>query len=399
MRFALVEITDERIAELAAAGGPVGAILCDGPGRGWPAALKAAGVPVCRWVVPEDSTAAGVARAFERSGCAVFVARDAERAGAVAAHTARPVVSRLVAAEQFRPRLDVRAGRALVEVGSDRGPVRWITRQQLARDTKRLAAMLPSPVCGVAGVPRSGMLVAADLATRLSVPLYEARPAGGLFPLDRGERLRYCRGFSGPLVVVEDSCHTGQSLRLAAAGAAGSGVEVVSACVYWNPAAEFKPDVYAVDLPMPHLFAWHALQSPIVHQMALDFDGVICPDCPPELDDDGPKYRKWLATVGELNAPRPYRVPLIVTACLDHFRPIRQGWLDDHGIRVKEMIMGPWLNKKERAAKYDAGEFKGRAFRESRARYFLESCPTQARAIFEAAGKVVICPTTGQVFQ
>jgi hypothetical protein len=60
--------------------------------------------------------------------------------------------------------------------------------------------------------------------------------------------------------------------------------------------------------------------------------------------------------------------------------------------------VGPWASLAERRAKWNPAEHKGRPFVQSGLEYFLESCPVQARAIAAASGKLVICPSTGEVF-
>src|SRR4051812_30935758 len=52
-------------------------------------------------------------------------------------------------------------------------PPEWISTARLARDATLLAGLLPLDVAGIVGVPRSGLIPAAIVATYLHLPLYE----------------------------------------------------------------------------------------------------------------------------------------------------------------------------------------------------------------------------------
>lgn len=278
--------------------------------------------------------------------------------------------------------------------------IQWIRTTQLVENAKRLAWMLPEQISGVAGVPRSGMIVASIIATMRGVPMFEAsrnheprRMENGFRILGRTDPLR------GPLVIVEDSVNTGHSLNQFAHHAEISG-DVLTACVYCNPAAQFKPKVFACSLLMPHYFEWHFFGSDLTRMAAFDFDGVICEACPPECDDDGLKYLEWMRTVKPLHLPYPHEVPLIVTARLEKYRAETEAWLAQHGVRVKQLKMGPWATKQRRMSEYNAGEYKGGAYEKAgQLSLFFEDCPHQARAIHQRSMKPVVCLTTGEVFE
>lgn len=354
----------------------------------------------CRLVRARDDSPAAVAAAFDRSGLAVLLCRDESTAAAIRQHTDRPVVASPEAAAEIRwapaplGRIEEFVRRNTLHPSA----VRWITRQQLLRDTQVLASRLPWPISGVAGVPRSGMIVAADLATRLGVPLYEARKTGELFPIDSGMRLRLgaSRPPAGPLVVVEDSVNTGRSLQSVrdAAGLA----EVVTAAIYVNPLAKFRPDLVAVDLPMPHYFEWHFFGSSLVRLAGFDFDGIFCEDFDGPASDESDRYLDFLRDAKPLWPARPHQVGLICTARLEKYRPQTEAWLRRQGITWTRLVMGPWATAAERSRNWNPGEFKGRALLQSRCHVFFESDPTQARAIAVVSRKPVICPPTGEVF-
>lgn len=241
------------------------------------------------------------------------------------------------------------------------------------------------------------MIVAARLSTLLGCPLL-CLDDGELVPLSGGRRLNEMAKSGamnkGPLVVVDDSVHTGESMQ----DVAGRFPDAVTAAVYVHPAQEHSVQTYARLLSMPHLFEWHFFGSNLVEQAAFDMDGIICEECP-DMDFDSDEYAHWLSTAKPLWLPRPSVVPLIVTARLEKFRDATVSWLGRHGIQVKELVCGDWQCSKDRHEQFVPGDFKGTPFLRSGLKYFFESCPKQARAINAATGKPVICPPTGEVFQ
>jgi uncharacterized HAD superfamily protein len=380
---------------------PAGAVLLT------PAAQSAPpGQLYRRLVRARDDTPAAVAAAFNRSGLSVLIVPDEDTAAAIRVHTRRPVVTSLAAAACHGVPLAMPVSPGTGRASGTRGPapaataspLRWISRAQLSRDTQTLAGRLPWPVCGVAGVPRSGLLVAADIATRLAVPLYEARKTGELFPIDSGKRLKLGPRppHAGRLVIVEDSVNTGASLK--AVRDALRTLDPITAAVYVNPDCEFQPDITAVPLPMPHYFEWHFFGSTYVRVSGFDFDGILCEDFPGSGDDESDRYLKHLRDARPLWPVRPHQAALIVTARLEKFRPQTVAWLARHQIAVTRLVMGPWTSHAQRTKAYDAAKFKGQAFLRSRCRTFVESCPRQAAAIAKVARKPVICPRTGEVF-
>ena len=283
---------------------------------------------------------------------------------------------------------------------------RYLTEADLVRDTLALIPKLPHNVTAVAGVSRSGVAPAAILAMHLHVPLlilrHEERDiisASHGWRLDKGKPAA-----SGVTLVVDDTCMTGRSVRLSREITAGAGIEALHSGVYVNPAAEHKPDICAVDLPWPHLLSWNLCNSVLLPSCAFDFDGVLCRDCRPEEDDDGPAYSRFLETAEPLHLPRREPIPLIVTARLAKYRPQTEAWLRRHGIRWKQLTMGPWTSWQHRQGK-DVGAWKAEHYRRFarkpcglKPKLFIESDPRQAERIAEVSGGLVVCPTNARCY-
>jgi orotate phosphoribosyltransferase len=288
----------------------------------------------------------------------------------------------------------------------------WISTKALTDDVYKLAAKLPPDLVGIIGISRSGLLPASLLAMHLHLPLWILRqdrnaqqpdsPKGDIVPAGNGWRLHKRRATQGTIALVDDTQMTGRSLAralpLAQEWAVAQGQKLLSAVVYQSPESRPKADLYARALAGPHFLEWNLFNSCFLPKMAFDFDGVFCRDATAAEDDDGPRYRKFLSEAEPLYFARKEPVPLIVTACLEKWRQLRQAWMDQHGIRARRLVMGPWKSLAERNQPGIVSRFKAQHFAASGLEWFVESSPVQAREIAELTGLPVICPAAGKVF-
>lgn len=280
--------------------------------------------------------------------------------------------------------------------------LRWFTHQQLALDALSLAPKLPADLSGIVGVPRSGMLPAAVLATHLHLPLFslfDHTKKPQLIPVGNGWRLA-SEGFTttpvfrgdGPLLVIDDSSfggHTSARVRRAwpainkELGGAQRGL--IFAAVYSTGRRMHRagpmPDLTAELLEPPHFFEWHFFNSSYVFSTGFDFDGILTID----------------GTLAPLYLPRKNQIPLIVTGRLERHRAGSQAWLDKHGVRVGKMIMYPGTEQ-ERDRPGELARYKAAHLKESGLKWFIESDPEQAAGIAKISGKPVICPGIAKVF-
>lgn len=282
----------------------------------------------------------------------------------------------------------------------------FITNEQFARDTLSLISRLPPNITAVAGVSRSGLHPATMIAMMLHVPLIVVRhhqadwfPAGNGWRLNEGQPKH-----QGITLVVDDTTMTGNSLQRTKHVIADMPGKKLFAAIYVNPAAKAKPDLWAVDLPWPHLLQWNLFNSVMMDSCAFDFDGVLCHDCPIADDDDGPRYEAFLKNAIPRHLVRKRQIKLIVTARLEKYRQLTNDWLDVWGISVDRLVMGPWETLQDRR-KDDVPAFKARELESwfaadapIRPKIFLESCPQQAQQIAKISGGLVACPN-GQCFR
>ncbi|WP_417850315.1 hypothetical protein [Thalassoglobus sp.] len=282
----------------------------------------------------------------------------------------------------------------------------FITNEQFASDTLKLVSMLPPNITAVAGVARSGLHPATMISMMLHVPLIVIRhhqadwlPAGNGWRLNEGRPVQ-----DGITLVVDDTTMTGNSLQRTKHVITDMPGPKMYAAIYVNPAAKAKPDLWAVDLPWPHLLQWNLFNSVMMDSCAFDFDGVLCHDCPSSDDDDGPRYDEFLRNATPRHLIRKRKIQLIVTARLEKYREQTMDWLDRWGIAVDQLVMGPWKSLQERRLD-DVAAFKANALKKwfatdakIRPKIFIESDPRQAQRIANLTGGLVACPN-GQCFR
>lgn len=280
----------------------------------------------------------------------------------------------------------------------------YVTSEQMIADTvKLLLPQLPPNLSLVAGVPRSGIAPAAILATHLQLPL---GTVNGEKIHNVGAGSRGVNGWAGnpqgKVLIVDDSVYGGHNMRRLRAAFP----DALLAALYVRPEMTGLVDFYGRALPSPHLFQWNMFNgaplvgrtiNPALHGgIALDFDGVLAVD--PDISDrDEEKYLDWLNNAVPLNLPRRHPVPLIVTFRLEKFREATLAWLARWQIRVDRLVMHPAKSHAER--NFNTAEHKGRTYRDSPCRLFVESDPQQARIIFREAQKPVLSLSTWEILQ
>lgn len=289
------------------------------------------------------------------------------------------------------------------------GRARFVTLAQLQSDTVKLAAMVPADTTAIVGAARSGLSVATTVAMLLHLPLYIYRQQqGDVIEAGSGWRLgqKEIDLASAKVFVVDDTVMTGASTEAMKIAMDGMFKRTTYGALYVNPLAIHKPDVHVVDLPWPHLLEWNLFNSVLSPSLALDFDGILCEDCLPEQDDDGPRYFDFINSATPKYLPRRVSVPLIVTARLEKYREPTLAWLDRHGIHCDRLVMHPAATLAERVnsdvAYYKARNFSAWASAGTQSPgppMFVESDARQAKRISVLSHHICICPTTAEVFQ
>jgi len=289
-------------------------------------------------------------------------------------------------------------------------PDRYVTTRDLVDQTARLAMRLPAEIDAIVGVARSGMLPAVQLAALLHVPLYStgASPLHAPSPIvyvGHGWRMQATLRAPEPpprvVAIVDDTARFGVSMGklVPHVAARWPDAKILTAAVYCHPDARRFIDYPGAIYPGYHYLEWNLFNTGLAAYLATDLDGVLCEDCPPEADDDGPAYRAWLESALPIQRPVFAPVPLIVTARLEKYRERTEAWLRRHGLRYKRLVMGPWQSQAERNERWPekVADYKASVYAGSDARLFVESDPEQAHRIREITARPVLCPQIQRV--
>lgn len=290
---------------------------------------------------------------------------------------------------------------------------RFVRNADLTNDTMELIPLLPPEVVGVIGIPISGMMPAAILSRMLCVPLYSLDHKEGVVSVGYGQRNRIDRKAiagreSGLYVVVDDTVYSGGQMRRARQAMNQMGLRGIYAAVYTkDPKAV---DVYSVHAPGSIILEWNVFNSGHMVGKSLfpelrggvccDFDGVICEE-PPVNDARYPEeFQWWLANARPQYIPRKEPIPLIVSMRLEPWRAVTEAWMARWGVKTRKLVLHPAQTIRDRERDRDrVTVHKGKTFRDSQCSIMFESDPKQARVIADVSGKLVVVPTTGEVFK
>jgi len=271
----------------------------------------------------------------------------------------------------------------------------YITYEDLCRDIRQNLTKIPRDVCGVVGVPRSGMLPATIIAEYLNVPMYDLHSFKDIG--HGGRPLHHASG--NKYLVVDDTCYNGFSTKATKQilRSIQNGASFVFLVVYLEGPCEVdKPDVYLKDIreeakSCPFgwaMYEWNIFaHGELTDRTLFDLDGVIFVDPPDERNVA--EYEKYIKN------PTPLHVPTgnihICTYRLNRYSGITLSSLNAVGVKNASITMATsrlvpsW---KFKAAVYLAGNWV----------LFIESSDLEARKIHEETGKPVICVETNTLY-
>lgn len=250
----------------------------------------------------------------------------------------------------------------------------------------------------IVGIPRSGLMVSLMVGMAWKKPITDvagaldgrviqsgtttqADPEGSI---DFGSaKLR--------VLLIDDSCHTGSSMRQAQSALEQAYREwsIETLCAYVSPRSKSLVDYYFEVLPPHHVFEWNIGRNIVLEEACVDIDGVLCPDPRWSEESDEDKYLAYIK-----NAPvllRTYRpIKYLVTNRLESRRSETEAWLASKQIRYGELIMHPAKSIAERALR-DSAWHKSKFYSKCDAHLFIESEVAQAEAIWARTKKPVLC--------
>lgn len=278
----------------------------------------------------------------------------------------------------------------------------WISTQDLAEDALKLVQYVDPDTCGIIGVPRSGLIPAAIVATHCHLPLFELTRTGirELGAGSRGGKWKVPYQ-NRKYLLIDDSSHNGGAMLRARNVL--NGVNVTYAAVY--TLTPETVDVYSRILDQVHIFDWNIFNNYILRGGAIDprlrgegfmmdWDGILSPDTTfRHTDKEEQRVIEWIQNVRPMRwIPRFSEIPYVVSFRLEKHRKYHEEWLNRWNIRVNNLVLHKASTFAERDSHFSVAEHKGKRFKETACTIFVESCPKQSKIIAEVSGKPVLCP-------
>lgn len=277
-------------------------------------------------------------------------------------------------------------------------PMIYLTVDSLNRTiVHKLLPKLPRDIDLVIGVPRDGILVASLISEYRNIPMTDVETFSRGTVYRPGFKHRNESGYNSTIrkvLIVDDICGSGRAMKEAKAQVtkAGFEAEILTAVVYIFDDREYPSGLlnfYGEYISKPSHYEWTVGDAIRLPFTAFDIDGVLCPDCTREQDDDGSLYVDFLTT-----APlklRPQNIGFLITGRLEKYRDLTEKWLSANGIVYKQLIM-----RQNRSISHV--EHKANAYRKCSADLFIESSSYQAKRIAAITKKPVIGLDTNEIF-
>ena len=256
----------------------------------------------------------------------------------------------------------------------------------------------------IVGVPRSGLLVATLLALHLNLPLTDL---DGLLEgrmISAGKRLRPLEPdfLFQPrrVMIIDDTVNSGRQLQAVKSAVRAKSLDhqIRYAAVYVTPEHAAEVDVHFAIVPKGRIFEWNVFHSRVLGRSCVDIDGILCRDPTSEENDDGERYRSFLADVPPRIVPTQ-PIGWLVTTRLERYRPATEAWLERHGICYGKLIMLDLPSAAERRRLKPYATFKAAAYRTTGAELFIESSLAQAQGIARIARDYVLCTETNTMIE
>jgi uncharacterized HAD superfamily protein len=275
--------------------------------------------------------------------------------------------------------------------------------QDLNEAIVRGLSKVPRDVDLVVGIPRSGLLAASLMALHLNVPLTDLRGFLEGRVIQSGPRLGRRGDGTGQVhvrhaLVLDDSVLGGATMQSARAriGTASPECRVSYAAVYVSPPGKTDVDLYLEEIVGPRVFEWNLMHGGMIGRSCVDVDGVLCIDPTDRQNDDGPRYRDFVAHAEPLLLPTA-PVGWLVTCRLEKYRDLTAAWLKQHNVRYGGLYMMDYPTKAARLAAGTHVSFKADIYQATDALLFVESSLRQAVGIAGQAGKPVLCLETKEM--
>jgi orotate phosphoribosyltransferase len=272
----------------------------------------------------------------------------------------------------------------------------FVTIDQATQWTSEWVEQFPRQYDLVVGVPRSGMLVATIVALKLGKGLttpdllksgeyWHSNRAGRKLSLDEIKHI----------IVIDDSVDKGRAMGKAMAmiDSVDADFSVTKAALIVKEETKHNADLYYKIIEAPRTFEWNILHRKISSYasdgvLAVDLDGVLCPNPPKGADDDEEWYVEWLKSANPFLIPG-FEIDVIITCRLEKYRAITEAWLEEQNVRYKKLIMWDVPTKADRQGRF--AKHKIDSLLTVKPDMFWESNRQQSEAIWKKTRIPTLC--------
>lgn len=269
----------------------------------------------------------------------------------------------------------------------------FVTYNELVCDIREFIKGLD--IGAVAGVPRSGCLVASIISQEMNIPLRFITENGLIdFRLDISRPINYP---NKPTLIIDDTSWSGRAINNIRKIVGEDGV--IYGAIYSSEKQSKELDVFYKIFYTPyHTFEWNFLKDTLTQDYYIDFDGVLCED--PTCPDDSDEYNNFIKNVRPKCIPK-YKVGSIVTARLGKYRGETEKWLKSNGVDYHDLVMSPYSTSEERLRNSGFGVWKAGVYKRApdHIRLFVESNAQQAEEIFVISKRPVFCTDEMRLYQ
>lgn len=270
------------------------------------------------------------------------------------------------------------------------GLINFVSYADMVNWSVDWAHRLPRDYDVVCGIPRPGLAIASVISMEHNKPL--AYPE----MLLEGRETWFPRARLGNppkaevVLLVDDTIGSGMTMMPIVKQLKKAGYCVRTAALI---AVHLRPQYYYKFLPQitlewdfPDQKGWIGK----VPKVAVDMDGILCQDCPLDVDlSENGKYEQWLQTVEPMVLPA-YKIDLIVSDRLEKYRTQTEQWLKFHGVQYGKLDLWDLPRKADRNGRW--GEHKPLVLSREKPDLMYESDPAQALDIERKTGIKTICP-------
>jgi len=279
-----------------------------------------------------------------------------------------------------------RGGRSPPSHGS-----RYVSYDAAVAMVEEWSKTLSSDCDAIVGIPRAGLFIGAMLAEKWGKPLTtpDSFVAGTLWQTSVPEVPQVTVDDVRHVLLVDDTVYYGDAMAAARAKLLSfkPDLQIRAASLFVSTRAQGDGVEYFDLRTPPHLLEWNLVSSFWGYEMpSVDMDGVLCEECPPEIEDGGAEYSKWLIRA------KPHLIPttgvdLIITARFERFRPATEEWLKAHNVKYRGLVM---LEDAKTHSLEDIVDHKASALGKSKGKWFWESTTAEAVEIRHKTGLPVL---------